>query len=218
MDLPARVGVGLARAIRGPGFRHRDPSPIVESPRRLGRGCVHADLPAGWQRRRHCSPCAPRPAFSGQTLRAYSPGRACYSRELATFSSSHRAKLCALPPLCGSACHPEERRRAADSAGQTVVAPRRSSDRADLIPNGMRPIGLAPERGVTSVCAGQGLYSWAWLDLNQRPHPYQVSRTQRCADRRFPRSHGSVGGEGMRSYSPAPDRRTDTSAWPPASI
>jgi hypothetical protein len=103
-------------------------------------------------------------------------GRPCYSRGLATFSSSHRAKLCALPPLCGSACHPEERRRAADSAGQTVVAPRGSSDRADLISNGMRPIGLAPERGVTSVCAGHGLYLWAWLDLNQRPHPYQIYR------------------------------------------
>jgi peptide/nickel transport system substrate-binding protein len=28
--------------------------------------------------------------------------------------------------------------------------------------------------------------SWAWLDLNQRPHPYQQSRAQRCAQRRFP--------------------------------
>jgi hypothetical protein len=43
---------------------------------------------------------------------------------------------------------------------------------------------------------------WAWLDLNQRPHPYQVSRAQRCADRRFPRSPVSVRGEGMRSNSP----------------
>jgi hypothetical protein len=40
---------------------------------------------------------------------------------------------------------------------------------------------------------------WAWLDLNQRPHPYQVSRAQRCADRRFPRSPPSVRAEGMRS-------------------
>jgi hypothetical protein len=40
---------------------------------------------------------------------------------------------------------------------------------------------------------------WAWLDLNQRPHPYQVSRAKRCADRRFPRSLPSVRGEGMRS-------------------
>jgi hypothetical protein len=42
---------------------------------------------------------------------------------------------------------------------------------------------------------------WAWLDLNQRPHPYQVSRAQRCADGRFPRSRTSVRGEGMRSNS-----------------
>jgi hypothetical protein len=41
--------------------------------------------------------------------------------------------------------------------------------------------------------------SWAWLDLNQRPHPYQVSRAQRCADRHFPRSPLSVRGGGMRS-------------------
>jgi hypothetical protein len=40
---------------------------------------------------------------------------------------------------------------------------------------------------------------WAWLDLNLGPHPYQVSRAKRCADRRFPRSSLSVRGEGMRS-------------------
>jgi hypothetical protein len=38
-------------------------------------------------------------------------------------------------------------------------------------------------------------------DLNLGPHPYQISRAQRCADRRFPRSPLSVGGEGMRSNS-----------------
>jgi hypothetical protein len=90
----------------------RDPGPIVGSPRRLGWGRGHdASRPggsgAGTARRR-----APRPAFSGQTLRAYSPGPACSSRGLATFNSSHRAKLCALPPLRGPERHPEERRRA----------------------------------------------------------------------------------------------------------
>jgi hypothetical protein len=40
---------------------------------------------------------------------------------------------------------------------------------------------------------------WAWLDLNQRPHPYQQSRAQRCAERRFPRSLATVRGEVMRS-------------------
>ena len=49
---------------------------------------------------------------------------------------------------------------------------------------------------------------WAWLDLNQRPHPYQVSRAKRCADRRFPRSPPSVRGEGMRSNSPPGSAQT----------
>jgi hypothetical protein len=40
---------------------------------------------------------------------------------------------------------------------------------------------------------------WACQDLNLGPHPYQVSRAKRCADRRFPRSLLSVEGEGMRS-------------------
>jgi hypothetical protein len=44
---------------------------------------------------------------------------------------------------------------------------------------------------------------WAWLDLNQRPHPYQQSRAHRCADRRFPRSAPTVRGEVMRSCRPA---------------
>ena len=44
-----------------------------------------------------------------------------------------------------------------------------------------------------------GLVWWAWEDLNLRPHPYQVSRAKRCADRRFPRSRATVRGEGMRS-------------------
>jgi hypothetical protein len=44
---------------------------------------------------------------------------------------------------------------------------------------------------------------WAWLDLNQRPHPYQQSGAHRCADRRFPRSPLTVRGEVMRSCNPA---------------
>jgi hypothetical protein len=46
-----------------------------------------------------------------------------------------------------------------------------------------------------------------------RPHPYQVSRAKRCADRRFPRSPQSVRGKGMRSNS-RPDQRTDAMPWP----
>jgi hypothetical protein len=47
---------------------------------------------------------------------------------------------------------------------------------------------------------------WAWLDLNQRPHPHQPSRVQRCVDRRFPRSIASVRGEVMRSKRPRSTR------------
>ena len=40
---------------------------------------------------------------------------------------------------------------------------------------------------------------WAWLDLNQRPHPYQQSSAYRCATLRFCRSQRTVRGEVMRS-------------------
>ena len=40
---------------------------------------------------------------------------------------------------------------------------------------------------------------WAWLDLNQRPHPYPQSRAYRCATLRFCRSLATVRGEVMRS-------------------
>ena len=44
-----------------------------------------------------------------------------------------------------------------------------------------------------------GVGWWACQDLNLGPHPYQVSRAKRCAQRRFPRSPRSVRGKGMRS-------------------
>jgi hypothetical protein len=40
---------------------------------------------------------------------------------------------------------------------------------------------------------------WAWLDLNQRPHPYQLNAGNRCAHRPFRRSRPTVRAEGMRS-------------------
>jgi len=43
---------------------------------------------------------------------------------------------------------------------------------------------------------------WAWLDLDQRPHPYQLNAGNRCADRPFPRSRPTVRAEGMRSIRP----------------
>jgi hypothetical protein len=48
------------------------------------------------------------------------------------------------------------------------------------------------QRPVISISAAQSPIWWAWLDLNQRPHLHQLSRVQRCADRRFPRSRPSV--------------------------
>ena len=70
-----------------------DPGPIVGSLHRLGWGDAH-DASRGWQRRRHCSPWCPRPAFSGRTLRAYSPRVLLAAPGLATlFNSSHHAKL-----------------------------------------------------------------------------------------------------------------------------
>jgi hypothetical protein len=48
---------------------------------------------------------------------------------------------------------------------------------------------------------------WAWLDLNQRPHPYQQSRAYRCATLHFCWSLPTVEGEVRRCCSlpePAP--------------
>jgi hypothetical protein len=52
---------------------------------------------------------------------------------------------------------------------------------------------------LAEVAVSWGNGWWACQDLNLGPHPYQVSRAKRCADRRFPRSLLSVRGEGMRS-------------------
>jgi hypothetical protein len=45
---------------------------------------------------------------------------------------------------------------------------------------------------------------WACQDLNLGPHPYQLSRAKRCADRRFCRSLASVRRQVMRSQARAP--------------
>ena len=41
---------------------------------------------------------------------------------------------------------------------------------------------------------------WAWLDLNQRPHPYQQNTENRCAKGRCSRSHRTVEAEVMCSH------------------
>jgi hypothetical protein len=65
-----------------------------------------------------------------------------------------------------------------------------------------------------TVLAAQSGCCGPWEDLNLRLHPYQVSRAKRCAQGRFPRSHATVRGQGMRSNSP-PDQRTHPMPWPP---
>ena len=59
-------------------------------------------------------------------------------------------------------------------------------------PNGTHPIGLATGSQAPSVSAGQGPVLWAWLDLNQRPHPNQRSTAERRANQPFRWSGDSV--------------------------
>ena len=110
-----------------------------------------------------------------------------------------KSQGCVVTPLCNrwSEAHPPQwegkeaaQRRCSDS--QRGGALKTSS------PTRGHPIGLARQSEATSVCPGQRPVLWAWLDLNQRPHPYQVSRAKRCADQRFPRSRATVRGQGMR--------------------
>jgi hypothetical protein len=62
-----------------------------------------------------------------------------------------------------------------------------------------RPDGNGERANMTAL-ATPSLRFWAMeVGVRLRPHPYQVSRAKRCADRRFPRSRASVRGEGMRS-------------------
>ena len=55
--------------------------------------------------------------------------------------------------------------------------------------------------------------SWAWLDLNQRPHPYQVSRAKRCAERRFPPGRWRASGAKGCVFPTAPLRPGGGAAW-----
>jgi hypothetical protein len=68
------------------------------------------------------------------------------------------------------------------------------------------------QRSLPAVSPGQPGYSGAWLDLNQRPHPYQLSRAKRCADRPFPRSRPTIAATVMRSIRAqvcAPPKRVE---------
>jgi hypothetical protein len=98
------------------------------------------------------------------------PTRPTTSLQL-TASRSPVAKGCALPPLCGPAHHSAERKRRTKALLRRVVHDVNEVALVDLIPYGMHPVGLTPGSEATSVSAGQAPVSWAWLDLNQRPHP-----------------------------------------------
>jgi hypothetical protein len=69
--------------------------------------------------------------------------------------------------------------------------------------------------------------AWSWATGPPDSHPswrppamrvLSVSRAQRCADRRFPRSPASVRGQGMRSNSPRPDGGRMRCPWAPGKV
>jgi hypothetical protein len=71
----------------------------------------------------------------------------------------------------------------------------RFQDRCAEATNGNGP---RSEEATTSILAvSPGVVGL--LDLNQRPHPYQLHDGNRCADRPFPRSRPTVSAKGMRS-------------------
>jgi hypothetical protein len=109
------------------------------------------------------------------------------------------SKGCVLTPLCyrPSRAYPRQWDR-------KEAAQRHCVDSGEGAPSRPHPkhdpprLGWHRKRSDQRSCWLQGDL-WAWLDLNQRPHPYQVSRAKRCAQGRFPRSPLSVRGEVMRS-------------------
>jgi hypothetical protein len=56
----------------------------------------------------------------------------------------------------------------------------------------MRPTQPEPNVKGQRFCWSEAI-SWAWEDLNLRPHPYQLTAGNRCADSPFPRSPLTVG-------------------------
>jgi hypothetical protein len=121
---------------------------------------------------------------------------------------------------------PEHRRpgpgAASGNCQPAAGATAESMSRTRTVPAGL---GMRPQRGPSRqralparcrLCSDLRRW-WACQDLNLGPHPHQVSRAQRCADRRFPRSPASVRDEGMRSNSPpgAAHRRHAAAAGKP---
>jgi hypothetical protein len=67
----------------------------------------------------------------------------------------------------------------------------------DFIPKRDASDGSPSQHSVTSVSAGHGPVLWSWLDLNQRPHPYQRWTAERCAKQPFRWSRDTVSATGM---------------------
>jgi hypothetical protein len=180
--------------------------PTSPTPRPLPSG-----PPDGLRRQRPPTPSPPRSAAPSTTVRSRptAPPR-CPPHRRTSVSTRLGARTSTARP-CGSTADDSpgheslrplpDRRKPLPSlvALVAVTASTRSyafSDRCALGDPQQQPgsEGMADKRFRRSTTV-----LWTWLDLNQRPHPYQVSRAKRCAGRRFPRSPVSVKGEGMRS-------------------
>jgi hypothetical protein len=93
--------------------------------------------------------------------------------------------------------HDRERANTADCAGQKGEIASVKIDRLTSSLPGMHPSLPVPKATDQHFCRSEAVL-WAWLDLNQRPHPYQQSRAKRYADRRFAWSLANVRGEVIR--------------------
>ena len=149
-----RAGRCAAPAPRTANAR-RDPGPIVGSLRRLGWGRVHdASRPggsgAGTARRG-----APRPAFSSQTLRAYSPGSCLLLRAGHVQFTSPREVMRSTTAV-RPGVPPGRPEASNDSAGQTVVEPRKGPGLRRPHPK-LGCVQTRQPRTAMDVSAGQGL-------------------------------------------------------------
>src|SRR4029450_10317256 len=104
------------------------------------------------------------------------------------------AAECVLTPLCNRPCRHANDSGTAKRLLRHLVVPQEKKHPQDLIPHGMHPIELASGSGAPSVSAFQKPVLWAWLDLNQRPRPYQQSSAYRYVTRRFRRWSATVNG------------------------
>jgi hypothetical protein len=60
--------------------------------------------------------------------------------------------------------------------------------------------GATSKDATVECCRRLSPLWWAWLDLNQRPHPYQQYAGNRCANCHSRRSHSTVDAEVMCSH------------------